>query len=99
MIACPELAPGLTNRVIATAVAFGMPRREAEEARVNPYVRAHVAMLACMVWDAAAGDKPAKRALERIAFAFGNRGNIAEMLDAHEQPADSGELTKLLGLD
>lgn len=99
MPAAPEFHPHLLNRVIATAVEFGMPRREAEEARTNAYVRWHVAQLACMVWDAAEGNPQAQAALDRIRFAFEHRGAVAEMIDAKEQPADSGELTKLLGAD
>lgn len=99
MTPCPVLSPGLMNRVIATAVAFGMPRREAEEARVNPFIRSHVAMLAVLIWDAAAGSVPARNALERIKFAFRNSKSVAEILAAEEQPPDSTELQALLGLD
>lgn len=99
MAPCPELSEPLMNRVIATAVAFGMPRREAEEARTNPFVRTHVVTLATMCWDAAAGDVRARAALDRIRFAFDHSREVAEILDAREQPADSGELTRLMGLD
>lgn len=99
MPSCPPLSRTLTNQIIAMAVHFGMPRPEAEEARTNPYVRAHVAMLACLIWDAAGGDKPARAALERIAVAFTNRAKVSEIIAAYEQPAQPTELEALLGLD
>ncbi len=99
MTPAPEVAPQLLNRIIATCVTFGMPPAEANEARTNPYVRTHVILLACMIWDASEGDVRAKAALDRIRHAFNHRTDVAEVLSAFEQPADPKELQSLLGSD
>jgi hypothetical protein len=99
MIPAPEVAAPLLNRMIATCVAFGMPPAEAAEARRNPYVRAHLIMLTCMIWDANEGNVRAKAALDRISHAFNHRLDVAEVLSAFEQPANPAELQSLLGAD
>jgi hypothetical protein len=99
MPSAPELAPHLMNQVIATVVAFGMPRAEAEEARTNPYVRFPVVQLYTLICDANEGDIPSKRALDRIRHAFQNRAAVGEAFAATEQPMNPDETKELLGLD
>src|SRR5215469_14265396 len=91
--------PEWDNRLIATAVACGMPRAHAEEGRVNPYVRYQLAVLWCHVQDAAEGNLEAKRILDRVRVGFANAGAVSESFSAIEQPADASELESLLGLD
>lgn len=96
----PESSPGMMNRCIALCVEFGMPRHIAEEARTNPFGPRHsVYFLAALIMDANRGDKEAKAALDRVREGLRNAGAISEMFAAKEQPADSGELTRLLGAD
>jgi hypothetical protein len=89
------------NRLIATAVALGCPREDAEQARNYPPARLALLQLWCRVQDAAEGDPEALEAVERCKVAFANRqaGKVGEALDAHEQPANPAELQALMGLD
>lgn len=89
------------NRLIATAVALGCPREDAEQARVHPPARAALLSLWCAVQDAADGDPAARQAVDRCRVAFENRQKerVAEALSAYEQPANPAELQSLMGLD
>ena len=89
------------NRLIATAVALGCPRPIAEQARTHPPARYALLTVWCDVQDASDGDKAARERVDRYRTAFANAAVNAfgEMLDAREQPADSGELQTLMGLD
>lgn len=96
----PEVSAPMMNKLIALCVGFGMPRHIAEEARTNPFApRLSVLFLGGLIMDANRGDKNAKAALERVRTGLENAGAVAEMVGAREQPADSGELTRLLGGD
>jgi hypothetical protein len=89
------------DRLIATAVALGCPRDDAEQARTHPPARLALLQLWCRVQDAAEGDAGALEAVDRCRVAFANRRRqaVAEALDALEQPADPAELRALMGLD
>jgi hypothetical protein len=89
------------NRLIATAVALGCPREDAEQARTWPPARLALLQLFCRVQDAAHGDVEAREALDRVRVAFANRRaqRVGESLAAVEQPADASELQSLMGLD
>jgi hypothetical protein len=89
------------NRLIATAVALGCPREDAEQARSWPPARLALLQLWCRVQDAAEGDHSAREAIDRVRVAFANRRHqrVAEALAAAEQPADAAELQSLMGLD
>ena len=89
------------NRLIATAVALGCPREDAEQARYHPPARYALLMLWCRVQDAAEGDHQAQEAVDRCRVAFTNRqaNAVGEALAAVEQPANPGELQALMGLD
>jgi len=89
------------NRLIATAVALGCPREDAEQARTWPPARLALLQLWCRVQDAAEGDRTALEQLDRVRVAFANRRgqHVAEALAAVEQPADPAELQTLMGLD
>jgi len=96
----PAASPGMMNRMIAMCVQFGMPRHLAEEARTNPYGPRHsVYFLAGLLFDAAAGNREARNALDRIREGLVNAGAVAETFSAVEQPADAAELTRLMGGD
>jgi hypothetical protein len=89
------------NRLIATAVALGCPREDAEQARTYPPARLALLQLWCRVQDAAEGDHAAQEAIDRVRVAFSNRKaqTVGEALAAHEQAADPAELKSLMGLD
>jgi hypothetical protein len=89
------------NRLIATAVALGCPREDAEQARYHPPARFALLSLWCRVQDAAEGDRAAREAIDRVRVAFANRqvGKVGEALAALEQPAQPAELQSLMGLD
>lgn len=89
------------NRLIATAVALGCPRADAEQARTWPPARLALLQLWCRVQDAAEGDTEALEALDRVRVAFANRKaqRVGEALSALEQPARPEELKSLMGLD
>jgi hypothetical protein len=89
------------NRLIATAVALGCPREDAEQARTWPPARLALLQLFCRVQDAAQGDVEAREVLDRVRVAFANRRaqRVGESLAAVEQPADASELQSLMGLD
>ena len=95
-----QSTPEWDNRLIATAVSLGMPREDAEQARSHPPARLALLMVWCAVKDAAEGDPAARRLIDRYREIFRRRqtGAVAEMLDAHEQPANPVELTSELGL-
>lgn len=87
------------NRFIACAVALGCPPLLAEQCRYHPPARFALALVWCVVQDAAAGDPRAAAALDRIRTAFHNSGSIGEMLAATEQPANPVEMQSEMGLD
>lgn len=89
------------NRLIATAVGLGCPRDVAEQARTHPPARYALLQVWCDVQDAAEGNSAAGARLDRYRTAFANAATntFGEMLSALEQPADSGELHSLMGLD
>ena len=89
------------NRLIATAVALGCPREDAEQARYHPPARMALLQLWCRVQDAAEGDPQAREAVDRVRIAFANRREqkVGEALSALEQPAQPSELQELMGLD
>jgi hypothetical protein len=89
------------NRLIATAVALGCPREDAEQARTHPPARLALLQLWCRVQDAAEGDQTAREAIDRCRVAFANRRDqrVGEALSALEQPAQPAELRALMGLD
>lgn len=89
------------NRLIATAVALGCPREDAEQVRTHPPARFAMLHLWCRVQEAAEGDQAAREAVDRCRVAFANRQaqHVGEALSALEQPADADELKELMGLD
>jgi hypothetical protein len=89
------------DRLIATAVALGCPREDAEQARTHPPARFALLQLWCRVQDAAEGDRAAVEAVDRCRVAFTNRQaqHVGEALSALEQPANPTELQSLMGLD
>lgn len=89
------------NRLIATAIALGCPRQDAEQARYHPPARLALLQLWCRVQDAAEGDRDAVEALDRVRVAFASRQaqHVGEALTATEQPANPAELQTLMGLD
>ena len=89
------------NRLIATAVALGCPREDAEQARIHPPARLALLQLWCRVQDAAEGDRAAREAVDRCRVAFASRraNRVGESLAAVEQPANPAELRSLMGLD
>lgn len=88
--------PEWDNRLIATAVALGMPREVAEQARVYPPARYDLLVIWTLVQDAAEGDKKAKAALDRMRYAWKHGQDVTEILDAMEQPAQGSELKELV---
>jgi hypothetical protein len=89
------------DRLIATAVALGCPREDAEQARTHPPARFALLQLWCRVQDAAEGDHAAREAVDRCRVAFANRQGqkVGETLSALEQPANPAELQSLMALD
>jgi hypothetical protein len=89
------------DRLIATAIALGCPREDAEQARTHPPARFALLQLWCRVQDAAEGDRAAVEAVDRCRVAFTNRQDqkVGEALSAVEQPANPTELQTLMGLD
>lgn len=96
-----QSTPEWDNRLIATAVALGMPREDAEQCRYHPPARYALLQLWCTVQDAAEGDPRAQEAIDRVRVAFANRAGqrVGEALAAFEQPAQPAELRSLMGLD
>jgi hypothetical protein len=87
------------NRFIATAIELGCPPVMAEQCRYHPPARFQLAVVWCMVQDAAEGDPAALAAVERIRQGFRGSGHVGEILSALEQPANPAELQHEMGLD
>jgi hypothetical protein len=87
------------NRLISTAIELGCDPLIAEQARYHPPARLALAMVWCVVQDAAEGDVAALAAVDRYREAFRNAGNVGEMLAAQEQPANPAELQHQMALD
>jgi hypothetical protein len=99
-ITAERSTPEWDERIIATAVALGCPREDAEQARTWPAARASLLMVWYVVQEAARGNQAARRTVDRYRQAFENRRaqKVAEALAAVEQPADPAELQALMGL-
>jgi len=58
------------DKIIATAVALGMPRFAAEQARTHPGCRWNLVKIWCIAQDAAEGDGTAKEQIDYLRHSF-----------------------------
>ena len=96
-----QISDGMLNRLIAYAVELGMPRADAEQARYHAGVRFQLAALFDVGLRAAEGERGAREVIDRVRTGLLSRAReeVTEALRAYEQPANSAETTRLMGLE